>query len=123
VKEEISKQDDGLNNWVEKYSSRVEKTTPDIFTKVREIIARSPSVVDLDSEKTPADPFLIEYILVERCQEHIVSVNYCIVTEEKRTKTDINENTIKNAKKIPDLCLYYEIPCMFEMFRKEGCRF
>ena len=125
VKREADVGDDAVGKWLVEHQNMVKPTTVDILLSVGIIIANSPPVAQEKSERPVADPFLIAQVLTERKQTRFDITEYCIVTEEKGTNTQVNENNLKNLKKIPDLCRYYDISCLslYGFFRQEGWRF
>lgn len=125
VKREIDAGDDDVSKWLSDHQEMVSPTSIEIIHKVEDIIARSPPIADEKKEKPVADPFLIAQVLVERKQKRFDQTEYYIVTEEKGTNSSISEKSLKNLKKIPDLCKYYNIPCLnlIGLFRKEGWKF
>ncbi len=59
-----------------------------------------------------ADPFLIAYALAH---------NYTVVTLETPS---LNKKSTKSKIKIPDICQYFNVPCVtiFQLLRQEGAR-
>ena len=125
VKREIDAGDDDVSKWLSVHQEMVSPTSIEIIHEVEDIIARSPPIADEKKEKPVADPFLIAQVLVERKQKRFDQTEYYIITEEKGTNSSISENSLKNLKKIPDLCRYYNIPCLnlIGFFRQEGWKF
>jgi hypothetical protein len=126
VRDEIKAKNDSLHHWMSTYDNIIIPTTIDLLIEVKCVLDKFPCVSDADSNKTPADPFLIAYVLHERKQVRLTqSRDFFIVTEEKKRKKEMNENTIKNAKKIPDICTYYNISCisLHDFFREEEWMF
>jgi hypothetical protein len=125
VKREIDVRDDDASKWLSEHQEMVTPTTVEIVHEVTDIIARSRFIADEKKEKPVADPFLIAQVLVERKQKRFDQTDFFIVTEERGTNSPITDNSLKNLKKIPDLCKYYDIPCLnlIGFFRQEEWKF
>ena len=126
VRDEIKAKNDSLHHWISTYDDLVIPTTAELLTEVQYVLEKFPRISDADNTKTPADPFLIAYVLCERKQVRLTELrDFFIVTEEKKTTKEMNENTIKNAKRIPDICTYYNISCicLHDFFREEEWMF
>lgn len=125
VKREIEAGDDDISKWLSDRQEMIRPTTIEIIHEVEEIIARSPPIADEKKEKPVADPFLIAQVLIERRQKRFDETEYYIITEEKGTKSPITDNSLKNLKKVPDLCKYYKINCLdlIGLFRNEDWKF
>lgn len=78
-----------------------------IQISVREILESHPRLIDPETLRSGADPFVIG---LARC------ANATVVTEEKPRKD------LSNNPKIPDVCEHYEIRCIDirDLFREEN---
>ena len=114
---EISQQDDMLEEWAKKNKSLFKKPTITQTKIVKEILKKYPSVIKVDS-LYQADPWLIALTkeLKDAKQKMLWEIKRLIVTEEK-----IKGNKIR----IPLVCNDYNIDCIdrIEMFREEKWSF
>jgi len=117
VLNEISQQDDMLEEWAKKNKKLFKKSTPNQAKIVGEILTKYPSLINVDS-LYQADPWLIALTkeLKDEKQKMLWEIKRLIVTEEK----------IKgNKTRIPLVCNDYGIDCIdrIEMFREEKWSF
>lgn len=99
VKREIDKTDDDLKEWLKERKYFVREESIEVQERVREILQRFPYIISVGADRSMADPWVIAHALVEGAI--VVSKEY--VTRKNQRKTRI---------KIPDVCTYYEVPCI-----------
>ncbi|MGA9139784.1 MAG: DUF4411 family protein [Methanocella sp.] len=115
---EIELQDDLCAQWAHSHERRLFRFDYSDFTmqKLAEIMSNFPGLVNVESEKDQADPYLIALALEARdgSQERFVEYdNVCVLTQER-----LHGNRVK----IPFVCQSYGLLCcsLLQMFTQEG---
>jgi hypothetical protein len=105
---ELKKQDDVISAWVSQFKEIFLPPTDDIQLKVREILSKYPSLLDLRKGKSGGDPFLIAAAVVH---------GGSVVTQERKSGGP-------PRLKIPDVCEKLKVPCiaLVDMLRAENLR-
>lgn len=105
---EIMSQDDTLSDWARRSRHIFLPIDEDVQRNAIDILQTHSNLLDLNKNKSGADPFLIALAMVHDC---------AVVTEEKPSGGP-------ERSKIPDVCKAYGIVCMtvLEMLRREGLR-
>lgn len=120
VLNEIKKRDDTLLQWARINQNIFKNLDTRQIEKVKEILARFPTLTDPSKETPDADPFVIALATAEEstCDGTLFPYQYVVVTEEK-------SGTGKKKAKIPDVCSHYGIECipLLGLFRREEWTF
>jgi len=105
---------DGFTEMVSRYKKQFFSTTQRQIDLVAEIIQKFPGLIDHNSIKNQADPYLVAIAveLSEKPQDLFKKKEYVIVTNESK----------KKPMKIPAVCNKYKIRCinLFEFFGENG---
>jgi hypothetical protein len=123
VFEELSqKDDDYLFKWAKSRKDPMFNSdySEYLLQKVSEIMGKFPGLIDENSTKEQADPFVIAMAVEYRDnpQKKLFQYDVCVVTEESLKKHS-------DKPKIPFVCGHYNIPCcrMVVMAEKERWKF
>lgn len=123
VFDELSqKDDDHLFNWAKTHKDKMFYTdyTERFLQNIANIMERYPKLIDENSEKEQADPYVIAMAIEyrDRPQQKLFYHDVCVVTEESIKKRS-------GKVKIPEVCNFYNISyCrMVGMAEKEGGKF
>lgn len=116
VLEEIRRGDDELVPWANAHPRLFQPLTAAVLTKVKEILARFPELVDARKEHEDADPYVVAQALLEVVGQGDLlqsDVTCAVLTQEHRRIGKI---------RIPHACAAYSIDCFDfrELFRREG---
>ncbi|MCD4844733.1 MAG: DUF4411 family protein [Methanosarcinales archaeon] len=93
---ELEKQDDSITKWVDKNSRMFQPLDEEIQEIVRDILAKYPTLIDVNRPTYQADPFIIALAIKRSC---------AVVTQEVWTKSP-------KRTKIPNICDAYGIKCI-----------
>ena len=106
---ELQEKDDDLLEWVSDREQLVVPTDIPIQERARAINDRFPTLVDVERERSVADPFVIA----------VAQVNECAVVTYERPRTRPTK-----PQKIPDVCDGLGIECIdfIRLARREGFR-
>lgn len=102
---ELDRGDDDLSEWVENQPGLVVPFDDDCERALKAVNARCPTLVDIDSERSLGDPFVIATAMITAGT---------VVTTEKPRKDPVND-----PMKIPDACQEMSVTCIgwFEFLR------
>jgi hypothetical protein len=106
---ELEAQEDIITDWARKHRQIFIPLFPDIQNTATEILRDFPNLLDLNNQKSSADPFLVATALLNKC---------IVVTEE--TAKGNGAKVIR----IPNVCSNLGVPCLnlLELFRTEKVR-
>lgn len=109
VETEVDRLADGLTSWVSENDDLIVALDQAQQRNVKKILASHPNLVDLDKERSLADPFVIALAMSKK--------GCAVVTEE--------DGSVGKRIKIPHVCQHYKIPCMrfVELIGREKWRF
>lgn len=105
VRVELERQEDALLAWALAQDGLFVEFDEEVQKAASEVLARFDRLIDANSGRSGADPFVIALAQVKNC---------AVVTEE-RARSAINP-------RIPDVCAGYGIPCfnIVHVIRTEG---
>ena len=108
VRVELDAQDDDLSVWASHNESLFVPLESDIQVEARMILSRNRTLIDVNTQKGSADPFLIAAARVR---------GGVVVTEEKHSGGP-------NKVKIPDVCDVLGVECitLLEVLKRNGLR-
>ena len=105
---------DWLAIWVEKLKTHFQVRTQSQIDRLPDILSNYPKLIDVNSEKEQADPWLIAMMIDIMEKEGLFGSNssYVLVTTESK----------KSGIKIPAACKHYNIRHMnlFEFYKSNG---
>lgn len=97
-------EDDIFNEWKDSHREMFLDIIPEVQEYVVAILSRFPDLIDPDSDKEQADPYLIGYAM---------HYNSIVVTEEARLSTQaLSDPKRKKKVRIPNVCDHFNIRCM-----------
>ena len=106
---ELEAQEDIITDWARKHRQIFLPLFTDIQNKATEVLRDFPNLLDLNNQKSSADPFLIATAIL----------NQCVVVTEETAKGN-------GAKviRIPNVCMTLGLTCfnLLELFRTENIR-
>jgi hypothetical protein len=99
VEVELKRYDDALVRWAldEAQADLFVEVDEEVQLAVNEILETHTALIDAESLRSGADPFVIGLAHTQKC---------AVVTQERHAKDP------KNRPKIPDVCDAYGIPCL-----------
>ncbi|HXM94210.1 MAG TPA: DUF4411 family protein [Candidatus Dormibacteraeota bacterium] len=105
---ELKRKDDGIHKWVGDRDSMIVSIDDDVQTKLVQIMATFPRLVDTKKNRSGCDPWVIALAQAR---------GFSVVTAEKASGS-------LAKPKIPDICSELAVPCLdvVEFFRKQGWR-
>jgi hypothetical protein len=108
VRIELEQQDDALLAWATSQTGLFVEIDADVQIAVKEVMRQHAKLVDINSARSGADPFVIAFALV----------NGGIVVCEEKPRSPINP-------KIPDVCSSLGVRCMkmLDLIREEAWSF
>jgi uncharacterized protein DUF4411 len=106
---ELERQEDELVGWTKNQVGLYVEVDDRVQGSVTNVLGTHPGLIDPNSLRSGADPFVIALAQCEDCT---------VVTEEKRRGDQVNP-------KIPDVCEAYNLRCipMVELIREQGWQF
>jgi hypothetical protein len=119
VRREVAR-DTELGPWVKQNRKIVVGPNAAQAAIVNQILQEFPRLIDWAKEIPDADPFVIA-LARWKSATLVKESRYVVLTCEKRRSA--------TRPKIPDVCAYYEVPCLFgpralgDMFEQEGWKF
>ena len=121
VNYELTRGSDEVCKWVDSNEKCFKKDSDELFEKVKEIQSLFPLMADPNSPHH-ADPFLVALVLLQKNQDRFEKSEFCLLTDEKGTGVEMRDSNLKDIKKIPDVCRYYQINCLdhLSFIQKEG---
>lgn len=118
VLDELSKKDDVLFKWAKRNRTMFKDLTQNQIVKVKEIVNKFPTLIDVNKEIQDADPFVISLALITESQQKIILIEEkkIVITQEVYKENKIN---------IPQVCKFYDIEYLniIELFRRENWTF
>jgi hypothetical protein len=107
VRVELERQDDELLDWTVDHEEMFIEVDDPVQTAVKAILVRYRNLINPNTGRSGADPFVIALAQVNGC---------AVVTEEKARPT---------KPRIPDVCAGFGIRCMnmLDLMRQEGWKY
>jgi hypothetical protein len=104
VRIELERQDDEVHEWAVAQTDLFIEVDDLVQTTVKTILARYPNLINANTGRSGADPFIIALAQANGCT---------VVSEEKSRPT---------KPKIPDACAGFSIPCinMLDLMLQQG---
>ena len=106
---ELGEKDDIVYDWAKNHIKMFIEATENVQREVKAILNIYPKIINLNKEKTQADPYVVAVAKIKNC---------IVVTGESIQPR-------KDKTKIPEVCKDFNIQWMniLEMMRREGWRF